>query len=75
MNRSATSSDRALAWSRNAPLSVAFVAIWVTAAAAAWAFGGAQFLNLPIGAYLAGQGALLTVVLLGVRFIDLDDRR
>lgn len=32
-------------------------------------FGGMEFLDLPLGAYIAGQGALVGLVLVGVQAV------
>lgn len=47
----------------------ALAACWMVAAAAAFPLadaGGMQFLGVSLGAYLAGQGALVFVVLAGL---------
>jgi uncharacterized membrane protein len=51
---------------------------WTTAAALLLLIGdplGARFLDLPLGALLAGQGALVGLVIVGVRVVatDIDD--
>lgn len=42
---------------------------WIAAAAAAFALvdGGTRFLGMPLGAYLAGQGLFMALVLVSVR--------
>lgn len=52
----------------NAPLTAMFVGGWALLIAAGFLIGDAiRFLDLPLGAFVAGQGALLGVVIVGVR--------
>jgi uncharacterized membrane protein len=58
------------------PLS--FAAVWAVIAAFVWLVGEAgqaSFLDLPLSAYVIGQGAIMALVLVGIRMADVEDRR
>lgn len=55
----------------NGPLAALFLGGWALLIASAFLIGDAiRFLDLPLGALVAGQGALLGVVIVGVRVAD-----
>lgn len=58
----------------------AIIAVWCLLVVGSFTLGDSvtpRFLDIPISAFLAGQGALVGLVLVGIRVAkpDLDDRR
>ncbi len=63
-------------WDLNRVSMAALIGGWSLAAAATWLIGevaGARFLDLPLGAFVAGQGALVSLVVVGVRIARTDE--
>ncbi len=59
----------------NGPLAAVLLGGWALLIAAGFLVGDAiRFLDMPLGAFVAGQGALLGVVVVGVRVAGADKR-
>jgi len=63
-------------WRLGRPSSLLLLGGWSVAAGLLWAIGdsmGARFLDLPLGALLAGQGALVGLLIVGVRVVSVEE--
>lgn len=63
-------------WELNRISTRALIGGWSLAAAATFLIGevaGARFLDLPLGAFVAGQGALVSLLVVGVRVARTDE--
>jgi putative solute:sodium symporter small subunit len=70
--------DKIVALRRQGTALFSFVAVWAAISAFVWLVGEASqatFLGLPLSAYVMGQGAIMALVLVGVRLADNGDRR
>ncbi|TVQ57054.1 MAG: DUF4212 domain-containing protein [Rhodobacteraceae bacterium] len=64
-------------WQVNRAAVASLLGAWAAAAALLILMGeplGARFLDLPLGVYLAGQGAVIGAVILGVALVGRADR-
>jgi uncharacterized membrane protein len=65
-------------WELTGPSTATLIGGWGLAALATLLVGeiaGARFLDLPLGAYVAGQGALVSLVVVGVRIARAEEER
>ncbi len=76
MTTKRTSVDQDGKWRIGRPSSLLLLGGWSVAAALLYAIGdsmGARFLDMPLGALLAGQGALVGLLIVGVRVVSVDE--